>query len=193
MEELTLKLEFNGLRKKPYEKSNQLMYPPKRQQNYVNRTKDDDNIYNNSNISSNYQRLVKDGINVCKKNNNIDYEINFNDEKTEMYKGIFVRRNKMLNEDERKKNKRNDFETFQIKSSNHNMNTDKKDDYIDNDKLSEKQNFTWFQYLGYMICCKKNNDKILYYENLRKELLSEENIIKNHFDLKRILKYNNMH
>ena len=185
MEDLTLKLEFNGLPKKPLKKSSQLMYPPKRQY-YNSRTKDEDNIYNNSNQSSNYQRLFKDGINICKKGNNNDYEINFNDDKTEMYKGIFVKRNKILDEGNNK-NKKNDYDEYKIKSSNNNMNTDKKDDYNDNDKLIEKQNFTWFQYLGYMISCKRNNDKILYYENLRKELLSEENIIKNHFELKSLI------
>ena len=185
MEDLTLKLEFNGLPKKPLKKSSQLMYPPKRQY-YNYKTKDEDNIYNNSNPSSNYQRLVKDGINICKKTNNKDYEINFNDDKTEMYKGIFVKRNKILDEGNNK-NKKNDYDAYKIKSSINNMNTDKKDDYNDNDKFIEKQNFTWFQYLGYMINCKRNNDKILYYENLRKELLSEENLIKNHFELKRLL------
>jgi len=187
MEDLTLKLEFNYQPKKPFNKSS----PPKRQY-YYNKSNEEDNIYNNSNQSSNYQRLVKDGINICKKNINNDYEINFNDDKTEMYKGIFVKRNKILDEGQ-KKNKDNDYEMYKIKSSNNNMNTDKKDDYNDNDKLIDKQNFTWFQYLGYMICCKRNNDKILYYENLRKELLSEENIIKNHFELKRLLKDNNIH
>ena len=103
-----------------------------------------------------------------------------------MYKGIFVKRNKILDEGNNK-NKKNDYDAYKIKSSNNNMNTDKKDDYNDNDKLIEKQNFTWFQYLGYMINCKRNNDKILYYENLRKELLSEENIIKNHFELKSLI------
>ena len=189
MEDLTLKLELNGQPKKLFKKSSQLMFPPKRQF-YYNKSKDEDNIYNSSNLSSNYQRLVKDGINICKKKSNIDYEINFNDDKTEMYKGIFEKRNKILDEGNNK-NRKNDYETYKIKSSNNNMNTDKKDDYNDNDKLIEKQNFTWFQYLGYMISCKRNNDKILYYENLRKELLSEENIIKNHFELKSILQNKN--
>ena len=189
MEDLTLKLELNGQPKKIFKKSSQLMFPPKRQF-YYNKSKDEDNIYNSSNLSSNYQRLVKDGINICKKKSNIDYEINFNDDKTEMYKGIFEKRNKILDEGNNK-NRKNDYETYKIKSSNNNMNTDKKDDYNDNDKLIEKQNFTWFQYLGYMISCKRNNDKILYYENLRKELLSEENIIKNHFELKSILQNKN--
>ena len=189
MEDLALKLELNGIPKKPYKKSSQLMFPPKRQF-YYNKTKDEDNIYNSSNPSSNYQRLVKDGINICKNVNNNDYEINFNDDKTEMYKGIFLKRNKILDEGNNKI-KKNNYDEYKIKSSNNNMNTDKKDDYNDNDKLIEKQNFTWFQYLGYMICCKRNNDKILYYENLRKELLSEENIIKNHFELKSILQNKN--
>ena len=189
MEDLALKLELNGIPKKPYKKSSQLMFPPKRQF-YYNKTKDEDNIYNSPNQSSNYQRLVKDGINICKNVNNNDYEINFNDDKTEMYKGIFLKRNKILDEGNNKI-KKNNYDEYKIKSSNNNMNTDKKDDYNDNDKLIEKQNFTWFQYLGYMICCKRNNDKILYYENLRKELLSEENIIKNHFELKSILQNKN--
>lgn len=192
MEDLTLKLEFNIQPKKPFKKSSNLMYPPKRQYNY-NKTRDEDNIYNNSRQSSNYQRLVKDSINICQKNNYNDYEINFNDDKTNMYKGVFEKRNKILDEGQKKNKKKNDYEEYKIKSSNNNMNTDKKDDYNDNDKLIEKQNFTWFQYLGYMVTCKRNNDKILYYENLRKELLSEENIIKNHYELQKLVKDKNIH
>ena len=39
-----------------------------------------------------------------------------------------------------------------------------------------------------MICCGKNNPKIKYYENLRTQIISEENIIQNHLDIYKLVK-----
>ena len=50
-----------------------------------------------------------------------------------------------------------------------------------------KQNFSWFNYIFYIIpgC---ENPKISYYENFRKEIISEENIIQNHINIFKLLK-----
>ena len=58
----------------------------------------------------------------------------------------------------------------------------------DNIKLYNEHNFNWFNYICYMICCGKNNPKIKYYENLRTQIISEENIIQNHLDIYKLVK-----
>jgi len=50
-------------------------------------------------------------------------------------------------------------------------------------KPIEKQNFNWCNYLGYLICCEKNNKNITYYKEFRARLISEENIIQNYMDI----------
>jgi hypothetical protein len=46
----------------------------------------------------------------------------------------------------------------------------------------EKQNFHWYKYLRYLICCK--DDKIIrYYEDFRAKIISEENIIQSYLDI----------
>ena len=57
---------------------------------------------------------------------------------------------------------------------------------IDNRPI-EKQNFTWFKYLRYLIYCRKRNQGISYYENFRANLISEENIIQSYLDVYKLL------
>ena len=52
----------------------------------------------------------------------------------------------------------------------------------DNDK-----EFKFCKYLGYMICCKRKNKTLNYYEHFRIKIISEENIIKNYFDVYNLL------
>ena len=54
----------------------------------------------------------------------------------------------------------------------------------------KNQNFNWFKYIWYLICCRSNNKMISYYENLRSSLISEENIIQNYLDIYKLLKIN---
>ena len=51
-----------------------------------------------------------------------------------------------------------------------------------------KQNFTWFNYLFYVITCKLKNPKINYYENFRTQIISEENMIQNHLNIFKLMK-----
>ena len=50
-------------------------------------------------------------------------------------------------------------------------------------KQLEKQNFNWFNYLAYLVCCGKTNKNITYYKEFRIRLISEENIIQNFLDI----------
>ena len=66
---------------------------------------------------------------------------------------------------------------------------------LDNDKFEEnfdiptkKQNFNWFKYIWYKICCGRNNSKIQYYDDFRKQIISEENILQYHLDIYKLLK-----
>ena len=54
----------------------------------------------------------------------------------------------------------------------------------------KKQNFSWFKYIWYLICCRSNDKIITYFENLRASLISEENIIQNYLDIYKLLKIN---
>ena len=56
----------------------------------------------------------------------------------------------------------------------------------------ERQEFNWFKYIWYLICCGTNDKKIAYYEDFRAKLISEENIIQNYLDVYRLLKANNL-
>ena len=69
-------------------------------------------------------------------------------------------------------------------------NKDNKDDI--KDIPLERQNFTWFKYIWFMICCGTNDKKISYYENVRTSLISEENIIQSYLDIYQLLKVNNI-
>ena len=51
-----------------------------------------------------------------------------------------------------------------------------------------KQNFSWFSYLFHAINGGKN-PKISYYEDFRKEVISEETIIQNHINIFKLLKF----
>ena len=54
-------------------------------------------------------------------------------------------------------------------------------------KPLKKQNFVFRSYLLYIVRCKRKNKKINYYENIRSQFISEENIIQNHLDIYQLL------
>ncbi len=97
---------------------------------------------------------------------------------------IFSKRKKMLNNysDSSKTPK-----SFEMTLKN------KKIDKLVNDKSinvkseinAEKINFNFCNYIYYLLCCHKNKT-INYYNDFRQEIISEESMIKNHFDLLRI-------
>ena len=80
-----------------------------------------------------------------------------------------------------------------LSSNNNKSIEEKKDESEKNEDNKEdlkikKQNFNWFKYMWYLICCCSNNKIIQHYEHIRESLISEENIIQNYIDIYNLLK-----
>ena len=217
-EELTLNLEkynFNQkeLNKKPtiLKKANNVMFPPRRPYQARNQSYANDQ---NQQQSSNYQRLMKDGVDIYPNN------INSSDEKYEQYKNLYLKRTNYLNNNNRNNyeaNKEGNYKQDNLQNSRaygarggqtynrgnyqkggynesntygrnlKDENTTEKKEELDNKPL-EKQNFNWCKYLRYLICCGRNDKQLSYYEEFRAKLISEENIIQNYMDTYKLLK-----
>ena len=70
------------------------------------------------------------------------------------------------------------------------ISTTKKDD----NRPLEKSNLNFCHYLKYVVCCFRNNDRISYYDDFRKEMISEESFMQNQLDiykLKKVFEENN--
>ena len=176
-------------------------FPPRRK----NSTTQID-IYNNINnpqISSNYQRLANNGIDIWKKNSVKDNEENQNE--------IFNADNKDKNVYFKKRKKKkignlgkliqnfnsenkidNNLIIENYKNTNDALSKEKKNNHKSdekkNEKSTKKNGFTWFKYIWYIFHCGKNNPKISYFYNFRIKIISEENIIQNYFDMNKLLK-----
>ena len=199
----------NNLSRRPtiFKKADNILNPPKRQ--YYNYN------YNNNDqqLSSNYQRLMKDGVDVYQNSN-------INDEKQEQFKNLYLKRNNILNnyflgnkDDENQISQKVDrrpnrggrpvirgnninnnnirpYRGRNDKKANNNKNTINKFVTEKNDEniKMEKQNFSWFAYMKFLICCGRNSPKIQYYDDFRNEIISEENILQYHLDIYKLLK-----
>ena len=242
IEDLALKSEQENyinkreISRKPsiFRKTNNIMYPPRRP--YQGRKIPYEN--DQPPLSSNYQRLMKDGVDIY-NNNNIN---NFREEKTEQYKNSYLNRNiNNNNNNNYNYNNNNNYmfnNTYEMNKEGYyhgdiNMSqqsqqtlkpfrgtanqfyrgkyklgfNDYRDTYSKNyyrddittekkeeneEKPLEKQNFHWCKYLGYIICCGKNDKNMTYYEDFRAKLISEENIIQNYMDINKLLKVCNL-
>ena len=71
---------------------------------------------------------------------------------------------------------------FEIKDKNNNVIP----------KPIQKQNFTWFSYILYIILFKRKNTKIKFYENFRAKILSEENFWQNNLEIYKLLEFCNI-
>ena len=185
-------------------RANELMNPPKiRSKNTKIR-----NSKVNSRHSSIYQILLKDKVDI--------YKICNEDAKSEVltYKNNFKEKSfnnsKDKNDNNNKKSKKlmNSIYLFDVK--NNKMDSQSKEYYFKNDfdsknedakrsidgletknrenkfKPINKQKFSFLKYI-YYILCGKNNPKIKYYENFRSQIISEENMIQNHFNIYKLL------
>ena len=56
----------------------------------------------------------------------------------------------------------------------------------------KKQKFNWFKFIWYSIICCNKNKIIEHYKKIRKNLISEENIIQNYFDIYNLLHINGL-
>ena len=200
------------LNKKPtiLKKANEVMFPPRRP--YQPRKPAYGNDSGQQQPSSNYQRLMKDGVDIYSNNN-------LKDEKNEQYKNLYLKRNNILNSNNNYDASKEGGDNYQGgnkrgyggRNNNQNYNrgnynkggysestmaknlkddniTEKKEEFDPEAKPLEKQNFNWFKYLGYLICCGRNDKKIAYYEDFRAKMISEENIIQNYLDIYKLLK-----
>ena len=113
-----------------------------------------------------------------------------NNQNSKILEGISKNHNSRNTSKIIKNEKKEENELFykQIKGNNNKNNG--LDDY--ENKPLEKQNFNWFKYIWYLICCGINDKKIAYYENFRAKLISEENIIQNYLDIYKLIKANNL-
>ena len=64
-----------------------------------------------------------------------------------------------------------------------------KEEKEENYKTIKNQNYNLFKYFLFKICCEKNNQNILFYENYRKKMLSEESIVQGNLELSKVLNY----
>ena len=71
---------------------------------------------------------------------------------------------------------------FQIKDKNNNK----------IQKPNKKIKFSWLSYILYILLFKSKNSKIKYYESFRAQILSEENLMQNNFDIYKLLEYCNL-
>ena len=71
---------------------------------------------------------------------------------------------------------------FEIKDKNNNI----------IQKPIKKEKFSWFSYILYILFFKSKNSKIKYYESFRAQILSEENLMQNNFDIYKLLEYCNI-
>ena len=201
-EELALSFNYKNtsyseLRKKPivFRKEKENLYPPRRivynrndsqsQQRSTNflrssRNEDMDYDYNNKEVQNDYNISSNQNYNV----DNI-YNINKN------------KRNR-LNEF---KGKKSEFENFgyirKAVRKKENIEPSRDTDKIEGENIlskkpNEKQNFSWFSYIKYIVLCGKNNPYISYYEDFRAKLISEENIIQNYIDVYKLLEVNKL-
>ena len=181
---------------------NNLMYPPRKsylvrkaqflqQQSQLSNSrfiKDGTDIYSYS-ISREVNDEKFQNIYIKRKNilNNKKYE-NINQEEIIHQNTSRFSKNNNYNRDNYIENHYNENKDTYIRNLKNETNADKKEK-IDN-KPTEKQGLNWFKYLGYLICCRRNNKMISYYEDFRAKLISEENIIQNYLDIYKLLKVN---
>ena len=59
-------------------------------------------------------------------------------------------------------------------------------------KPIKKEKFSWFSYILYIVLFKSKNSKIKYFENFRAQILSEENLMQNNFNIYKLLEYCNL-
>ena len=167
-------------------KADQILNPPKlKYKKYFN----NNNFVFNKQNTSGFQILLKEKNKLSKfaKVNNID-------SKSESFKNINFKINTELS-----KNANNNSLIINTiiennnKSNNSSKNSnDSKSMEINNNEEEyhplTKQNFSWYNYFFYIITCKLKNPKIRYFEYFRKEVISEENLIKNYINIYKLLK-----
>ena len=187
-------------------KASQIFNPPPKSKILQKNSFKKINTINNKQQSSIIQILLKDKSNISKLSNKMNveaksepfskiyqknYEVNLNKEKSNKglnnnlsIKDSMDKYNIKLNTE-----KNNiDSKSMSLSLSQHIKVSKTKNNKEEGIKPITKQNFTWFNYLFYILTFELKNPKISYYENFRKEVISEENIIQNHINIFKLLR-----
>ena len=187
-------------------KASQIFNPPPKSKILQKNSFKKFNTINNKQQSSIIQILLKDKSNISKLSNKMNieaksepfskiyqnnYEVNLNKEKSNKglnnnlsIKDSMDKYNIKLNTE-----KNNiDSKSMSLSLSQHIKVSKTKNNKEEGIKPITKQNFTWFNYLFYILTFELKNPKISYYENFRKEVISEENIIQNHINIFKLLR-----
>ena len=192
-------------------KASQIFNPPKMKLTLKNNNaSNQNNTINNKYQSSIIQILLKDKYDICKLSNKINI-----DSKSEPFQNIYKKNNEInlsqkktdkklnnslliknfaenYNKEEKSKKNNNVIDSNSFSLSMSNKESMKALEIKNNEEMIKpltKQNFSLFNYLFYSINCFYKNPKISYYENFRKEVISEENIIQNHINIFKLLKF----
>ena len=72
------------------------------------------------------------------------------------------------------------------------LKTERNENNEDTNKIIKRKKFSIFEYIFYLMCLKTGNSRILYLEKFRTQVISEENIIQNHLDIYKLLKFCNI-
>ena len=181
-----------------YEKGEK-MFPPKKifnnNQNYLKQLsnnqrlyKEDDDFVENQNLeeTTKQNRFSSKKKNYCINTYNTNNNI-YKDNNEKITKNFENKKEKEKKLNYRKKNKVIINKIDQIVQIDQIDNEIKKEDKKNLIK-KQKQNFNWFKYIWYKIRCGKNNPMILYYEDYRTKLISEESLIRGQLDIYRLAK-----
>ena len=127
---------------------------------------------------------------IFNKYNNINEEknspINTDNTKGKTETKLFFNKRGFFKKNLRNSNLENYKKTFsQLK-------TERNENNNDTSKIIKRKGFTLFDYIFFLIRLKSGNPKILYLEKFRTQVISEENIIQNHLDIYKLLKFCNI-
>ena len=120
--------------------------------------------------------------NKCKNKTNNSIQQNVNVNKNNNH---YINSNNSNINNNKDNSKRIDSKNLTIKGTMNGLETEILDDKLKN---IIKQNLSWINYIFYFFYCKNRNTKLLFYENFRTHLISEENIVQNHLNVYKLLK-----
>ena len=180
-----------------FRRVNQIMYPPRK--SYTVKKKESSIC--DEPMSSNYQRLLNEGVNLFQlpkiNEQNIKPYMNRNVKRNNIY-NINIRNNGIYSSNNQQKNNYIERENQKLQNYSRKKYTNicsngRKDitysSYKIEDSYDDYENKSTFcKYISYLIYCRRNNPKFSYIESLRAKLISEENILQIYVDLLRILK-----
>jgi hypothetical protein len=218
-EELVINIDKQNFKKEQFQskptilrKASEILNPPK----FKTKSKNNQNNNTITKQSSVIQILINDKINLNKISNNRnarsetlnDYyqnrkeELNLNKkledknlEKINNNNAQFNNKNNIYNDnkDNLAQSSEKNFEdskSMSFKYSSNDLITEVRDN---KNKPIKKQNFTWFNFIYYYFtssfCWKNINPKINFYENFRRQIISEENMIQNHLNIYKLIRH----